>query len=471
MTSRISFSKISMDHLRRSSALILITFFIYLLRLLAFVIQIQNAYAYEPTVREIRASITTITLPDYGAVMIALLVGLYLAFGGLRWLHSRQQSDLFDSLPVKRETAYRMVFLNSFLIILIPAAICTLLQIVILAVIGQFFGAVIGNLLLTFLFTLLAFLASFTTAALAVIMTGHLVVGLLGYGVFAAYMPGIIAFLIPTYADTFFSTSDSSSLYNIFSRVLNYFSPVSLSWNLVNTDGSEWTLAAHQSYLVGIIIWIAAIGAIGYLLYLRRPSEAAGRAMTFKKANPVIRFLIVIPMALYTGLYLHQLSFQNSLIWLFIGVVCGAVVFHSIVECIYQFDIRGVFSRKKQLAITIVICFGFIGIFMADIFGYDKWMPEKSRLASMDLSFDQVTQRDSQYWGQEPDGITGDTMEQALELIQSADSREDENASRSMGLFGGFTEVQSASDDMISLYVTYHMKDGREEAGLLCECA
>lgn len=465
MTSKICFSKICVENLRHRAAFVIVTVFLYLIQLLSFVMQFQNAYAYGPTPQELRASIETITSPGVGVVLIPLLAGIYLAFDGLCALHSRARTDLFGSLPLKRKTEYQMILLNSFLIILIPAAIYTGIEVIILGAAGQLSGTVIRYILLSFLFSLLAFLSSWVTAALAIIMTGHSFVGLLGFGVFAAYMPLIIAFLIPLYANTFFQTCSLTDLCDFFSSMLNYFSPFSLSFGIVDSAGNVWSLGEHLGSIIGIVIWIIVIGMISYVLYIRRPAEAAGRAMAFEKANPVIRFLIVIPMALYTGLYLQQMAFSSSLIWLFAGIAGGAVVFHSIVECIYQFDIRGILSYKKQLAATILICFAFTAVFMADIFGYDKWMPKKENLASMDITFDYMSSQTDRYWGQKPDGITGDTLDAAMELIADATANVRQTGSSSSDAVGSFSIADSddSGANTASITVTYKMKDGKQK--------
>lgn len=462
MTSKISFSKISRENLRHRTAFILVTVFIYLMQLLGFVMQIQNLFVRNDLQPDnIRAAIEELVQPQFTPMLIALILGIGLAFDGFKALHSRSQTDFYGSLPLKRNKEYQLILLNSFIIILIPAVLCSGIEIIILGVIGQLSGIVIGNILLTLVLSLLSFLASWVMAALAIIMTGNVFIGLLGCGVFSCYMPLIVRYLVPSYAGTFFSTYTSS---DFFGSMLNYFSPFSLAFCMTSYD-DMWNLSENGSYIIGMIVWILAIGCISYILYNRRPSEAAGRAMTFEKANPVIRFLIVVPMALYAGLYLQQMALQSSIIWLFAGILIGAVVFHGIVECIYQFDIRGVFSHRKQLLATIVICFAFTGIFMADVFGYDKWMPSRDQIESMEISFDNINNRTDSYWGQAPDGITGDNIDAALELIKEAAKDttvygDDISGNR----LTGAVAVEESDDCLITtMTVTYKMKGGKEK--------
>ena len=66
-------------------------------------------------------------------------------------------------------------------------------------------------------------------------------------------------------------------------------------------------------------LWAVAVTvlliALCVFLYKKRPSEAAGRAMAFRKSQPVIKLLLVVPIALTGSLisvsYTHLLQFRG----------------------------------------------------------------------------------------------------------------------------------------------------------------
>ena len=95
-----------------------------------------------------------------------------------------------------------------------------------------------------------------------------------------------------------------------------------------------------------------------YKLFIKRPSEAAGRAMAFEKCNPVIRILLVIPLSLYLGLYLSSVSNVGTTIWMIVGFILGVILLHGIIESIFQFDIRGLWSHKIQMLSCLAATIG-----------------------------------------------------------------------------------------------------------------
>jgi hypothetical protein len=132
------------------------------------------------------------------------------------------------------------------------------------------------------------------------------------------------------------------------------------------------------------------------------------------------------------------------IIWLLVGILLGAFIFHSIVECIYQFDIRGMFSHRKQLVASMIICFVFTGLFMTDAFGYDNYIPKEDELNSIVINFDSYYTDSTYNLGYEKDGVTGENIATALKLIQDIS---DQNLS-------------ADNDDAYGLTVTYHLKNG-----------
>ena len=100
------------------------------------------------------------------------------------YLHSRKQTDFYESLPIKRATLFRLVVQNSLFIFLIPLVIEEAIEFVIAQ--QQISGGG-WEIVSSSLWYLLIFAATWLTMALAMIMTGNIIVGILGFGVFASY--------------------------------------------------------------------------------------------------------------------------------------------------------------------------------------------------------------------------------------------------------------------------------------------
>ncbi len=393
MTSRVSFPKLLIETLRRHLTAVLITVLGFIIHIIGYFISVQNIISAtyitaEYSINEVLSGahitklppeeleyilqeLAELCNPNLTNGVIAAILGAYLAFDFSRYMHSKRETDLYDSLPIRRQTWFRTIFISSFALFFVLCTVTTGIETAVVYGTGYGSLSLLQGMLWNLVCMLICFLISWFTTALAMVMTGHTVIALLGYGVFASYVPLILAYLVPVYCQRFFETYVSAA----YNEIFYYFSPVTLIYKMTNS-WYDWELAEHTSYIIGGLVFIVILGMITYLLFLRRPSEAAGRAMAFEKANSVIRFMLVIPLALYAGLFLEEMAYTTSTAWLIFGVVFGAFLLHGIMECIFQFDIRALLNKKKQLLITILVCLAFIFVFWIDLFKFDEYVPD-----------------------------------------------------------------------------------------------
>ena len=193
-----------------------------------------------------------------------------------------------------------------------------------------------------------------------------------------------------------------------------YFSPISLLSGLTNSY--QWKSADFNGYLTATIVFVLVVGFIAWILYQKRPAEAAGRAMAFEKVNSVIRFLIVVPLALYCGYFLDATSMMDSKGWLVAGTVIGVVLFHGIMESIFDFDPRSMLSKKKQLLATLGICLGILAGFHLTTDMYNAYIPSVNDVKSVKLTLYDNNVRF--YDLGEVDGISGEQVQNAIKLAE-----------------------------------------------------
>lgn len=458
MTSKTSFSKLLKEHMRHRLGVTVITCVYFLFALMFFVITIQNSMAYEGWTRaEVYATVLNASGPNSLLILCAAL-GALTAICGFAYLHSRTKIDFFHSLPVKRKDMFRVITANSFLVFAAGLLVSTVIEAVITVALGYFTGNVVSNLLLAILCNLLAFAAAFFTAALAMIMTGNVVVGVLGTAVFVTWAPVLIKYaLLELPRIFFFSYVEPPAFMNYF----DYGSPVYLAVRM-QPAASGWNLFEKLPVMAVVCVWIIALAVLCQYLFDIRPSETAGKAMAFPKINPVIRILLVIPAALYTGSYLYSLTLSSSKIWIVIGIVFGTVLFHGIIECIYQFDIRGMWSHWKQMLATMAVVLCLTGSFYLDLYGYDSYVPAAGGVSSVMVEDDGFTYRKEYFWGDSEQSITGKDMENVLALIKDAVKEERQNR------FPGGPEQATdgaVTDSSPTIYYTDNGANAAEQEG------
>lgn len=461
MTSRVSFPKLIIETLRRHTAAVLITVLGFFIHIVTFFMNVQNTlsstyiedYSVEelvggqnPAISRIAENLFDLCSPKFAYGAFALGFGAYLAFDFFRYMHSKRETDFYDSMPIRRQTWFKTLFTSCFLLFFVLSALTTAIEVGIVFSTGYGSLAILQAILWNYICMIGAFLVAWFTTALAMIMTGHSIIAFLGVGVFACYVPLIIANLLPTYCARFFDTY----VYREPNANIYYFSPVTVVYKMTDS-WQEWNIKEHWTYIIGCFILAILVGTIAYVLFLRRPSETAGRAMAFEKANDVIRFIIVIPLTLYAGLLLEEMATMSSMAWLIFGILFGGFLLHGIMECIFQFDIKALLTKKKQLLATFIICIAFVFVFWIDLFKYDDYIPdaEDVKIVKIDsILFGRMNIE----WDSERDWIQGDLVKDAIAVVKE------------------FKDCKIPSDDEIyykennfyNIKITYVMKSGRE---------
>ena len=310
---------------------------------------------------------------EYGNGMIAFLMitaAVVIGVSSFAYLHNKKKVDFYHSIPVRREALFGVQFSGGIFIVGVPA--------------GRILGAMAGGWALNMLYYALMY----STAVAAMMMTGNIVVGVLGTGVFFFLLPGIML-LLCWYCGTFFVTTARylwSSDQSPFMWGVRYLSPFSVYINSFGWKMNE--LSKHVPELICTVLAFLAVTTLDLGLYRKRPSEAAGKAMAFKKSMPPIRILLVLGIGLAGGMFFWSL--QSRLRWGLFGTIVSVVLTHCIVEIIYHFDFKKMFSHRLQLGLCLAAGILVFLSFRYDWYGYDSYIPSKEKVvsASLDISVD-----------------------------------------------------------------------------------
>ncbi|MCR4587546.1 MAG: DUF6449 domain-containing protein [Lachnospiraceae bacterium] len=313
---------------------------------------------------------------DYNGISLFtfLILGfaLLLAFNGFLYLHSSKKTDFYHNLPVRREKWFAVITTNSFLICMVPYLVFGLLASLLIIVncgsilpIYAFFRGFLANMVY--------FLMIFMTAAVAIMLTGHVFVGFLATGVFFLYGPLLIAVqeALMHLFHTYYDASDRTA------AKLIHVSP--LFWGF-NGFASGLSCVPLCRFLLFTLLWVVLLGLLALYLYRIRPSEAAGHAMSFPVTKAPIKFLIAIPVGLACGFIVDSVLY-DQILWTIFGIFCGVVFTVCIMEIIYHSDFKKLFAHKIQLILCLVITFAIFGIFRLDLFGYDRYLPDEKGFA------------------------------------------------------------------------------------------
>lgn len=455
MTSRISLGKLIKEELKHHIISIFAVVLVFLGEILFFYFAIQKLIQEGRTMQYYREVLASEGEPTITAMIPTMMLAVLLAIEYFNYLHSQQKVDFYMSLPMRRKNQFWMGIIVCGIIYLVPCVCATGCECIVMYATGYGTSLCLENMIWRFLCKMIAFAACFLTMTLAMIMTGHLVVAMLGFGAFCSYVPLILRWIVPVYESVFFDTYTAS--YDS-SGVWNYFSPITLIYGLTR-DYLNWTIARHWQYFIASIVFVVIIGCITRIAYIKRPAEAAGRAMAFSKMNSLIRFLIVIPLALYFGWVISEVAPNATIGWLFGGMIIGAVILHGIMESIFQFDMRGMYTKKKQLGISIFICGVFILFFQMDIFKYDAFVPDAEKIESVKVipTYKNTNLTDGIYVDQFG-GMSGEVVNDVVKLAEILVTQNDQ-----------IKEELNLGDSNINgeigaVTITYQMKNGGTKA-------
>ena len=336
----------------------------------------------ESTREYMEANILSLLKVNPMAAAVLIGAAVLWAVTSFCYLHNSKKVDFYHSIPVKRHVLYIANYFNGIWVTAAVYLVFTAVTILLAGRCGISGGIHTGRIWMGALINVVFYSLLYTTVSAAMMLTGNIVVALLGTVVFFSYGPAVVG-LSMAYMDTWFKTyRETAVISDLFEKLLERTSPfTAYVYALGNFgEGRNVTGAVVTALLVTVVL---AVGT--YCLYWLRPSEAAGKAMAFAVSQPVIRVLITVVAGLGIGDFFWSLQRSNG--WMVFGVVCGSVISHCVIESIYHFDFRKLFSHKEQLAFSTIAALAILFSFRFDVFGYDTYLPsaDKVAYASVDI--------------------------------------------------------------------------------------
>jgi Flp pilus assembly protein, protease CpaA len=382
MTSRSLFFKLQKEDLKRriwTLALAILVFFLSFPVYNALMIGNYRDYSDDKAVYEV---ILNFMEPNPWIILVTVAGALICGLSSFYYLHSKKKVDLYHSLPIKREQQFAVNYINGILIYLVPYVLNLLLCILLFLIEGYMDGKLFRAALITLGMNTLFYFFLYTIVIIAVMLTGNFVVSCLGTGVFFCYGP-MLALVKETYFNDFFHTYYSYGRSAVLTCFLSPLGSYIAAAQKINSGKSQGLF----ELLVKIFILTVLMIALALFLYKKRPSEAAGKAITHEYSKPVIKFFLILPLTLAGGMIFRDSSSGRSDGWYIFGLIFAFFLIYAIIEIIYNFDIRSAFRYRKQMlfcggVIILAVC-----AFRFDWFSYDSYIPKEEKIETMGVAF------------------------------------------------------------------------------------
>ena len=409
MMSKISFSKLLKEDMKRRSwliALVSVLLFIAQPVIILFLVEglMDSANEGLMTLAEVKTDYMNLIgfEENYLVAILLILFAVLIGISGYSYLHSRVQLDFYHSLPVKRRKWFLVQLVSGLLIFAVPYFLSTVLSLLVGVANGIMEAGIFAAAMECFIINILGFMVIYLTSILAMIMTGKILIGIMGFCTFLAYGPGVV-FVLNNLIGRFFTTAIGEQVYGM---AYSLSSPI-LLWMKVREKWQVYDKETVSAWIYLGILILLVIVLFGLCMWLntKRNTEAAEQSMAFSKTESVIKIMLVIPLSLAIGLLLSTMAHRNFEVWFFIGILLGAVLINAIIEFIYHLDIRELFVRKLQLVLAMLITVVIGCIFQFDFIGYDSYLPAMEDVEQMAL-YSYGVNGSFAYRVTEDDGIT-----------------------------------------------------------------
>lgn len=324
-----------------------------------------------------------------GLAVLTMIVAVVSAISGFAYMHSSKKLDVYHSIPIKRESLFLQQYCYGIIYFLVPMIIHVLICFGISVANGVAVATIFGQVCEFVLVHLLMYLAVYAVTLVAVCLTGNIVISVLGAGILLFYSC-VLEFLKHELMAKFFETYYGSE----YTISIWAFSPVHLILNMV----SEGEDAGYIGFYIKLVLMAVVYTVAAVLLYKKRPTEAAGKTMTYPVTEPVIKTMVVFPSAIGCGfLFAGIISNSNEFAWFVFGCVFGFVIICPLMEVIYRKDVKAVFHRPLQIVFNGVLVIAVVFIFQFDLFGYDTYIPAENKVESYAIAMPKLNYINTDY--------------------------------------------------------------------------
>lgn len=384
MTSKNCFSKMIVRDLKERGVWLISSIILFLLIYPVQILMSLDAIAsYMKGDEEFYSSITEqfSSLISFGngiMYVVIVIMAFLLAMSGFWYVYSGVKTDFYHSLPIKREKLFLERYVTGILIFIVPYFISLILGYGAGIMKGAGTSGILNLCAKGFVTNVVLFLLLYNLAVLGVLLTGNLFTGVLAYGAFLIY--GILLeSTISLTKYTFFTTYiENSRLSQSFEGKFGKLSPLYVFDMILSNNKISMK---DVSVVFGISVLFLVICMFVYKI---RPTEAYHKSIAFKKLQPIIKVLVVLPVSACVGILSSEIVGQNF-IWYVGGLLVTAVLLSFAMEFLYYLDIRECIRPKISTGLILGMLVIMAVALKLDLIGFDTYLPKESRVKNMSI--------------------------------------------------------------------------------------
>ena len=350
--------------------------------------------------KEMAESANRVLTGEYSFLFIIVFVAAVLcALGLFGWVFNKNKVDFYNSQPITRKKRFLSLYLTGLIIMLTCLAAGLLSAFFIAAAYGVK-PLMIRELLLINAGYILMFMFIYSAALGAVMLTGSMMTFFMAF-FWICIFSYVLGLIISALGSIYFRTGE---LEGEFINKIYQFSPV--YWlaefydclsRLFYRDilapkspaAATEIFARLNTALTVSTVTVILVSALAFLMFEKRQSEAAGKALAFRFTKTPVRIVLTVTVSLgfcIFGSYIGNEMNSDDIFWTAFFLVTGAAISHAVIEIIYNSDIRALVKDKAELLLCIVLACFVVSVFKYDLVGFDRYVPGLDALESIELS-------------------------------------------------------------------------------------
>lgn len=407
----ISFASLMIEDLRHRKWMLVLSGIVQLLLgpfVTVFILSRYNSRYYvtdpEVMVRQALDSVDTLFRGYLGGleIVIAVCGALIVGIGGFRHLFNKSMTDMMNSVPVKRGKQFAVIYLNGFLMWLVPFMVSVAITLIIVAARLGSYGVMptaFACFLQTFAGALITFMCVYNLAVLAAAISGTVfnsLVNMLCLGLDAAIAYLCLILMAQNFFDNFWRPS-------LDILEIGWMSPLvsSVMYGFVIADRMDRAdlYFDSPSTVICLILTIAVCIInliVAYRIYVTRKSEAAESGTIGKVYKFVLRFVNSMLAGLYVALLVKNvIGDEGYVFWCMVITAVFTVLMFGILEIIQKKSFRSFFDHIGQMIGSVIVAEIILSVFLFDLINFDNHIVPEDNIAEAYIRMNP----DYYYWG------------------------------------------------------------------------
>lgn len=312
----------------------------------------------------------------YLAVPVGAVFGLMVAMALFSYLMNNRSAGMLHALPIRREGLFLTNWVSGLSFFALPNAVMMFIALLAQAMMGAFHLAL--TLRWFALHTVIA-MFFFCFAVCCAMFTGHILALPVFYGVLNGLVAGL-CFLVDNAMRVLLVGYAGSTL--VGSALSRWCTPI---WHLLlqveRGDGGWFDTASTAIALGYSVVLGAAFTLIAVVVYQHRQLERAGDVVTVGWVRPIFQYGVGACSGLAFGTVIYENFFGSFGPWVFVAlVVACAIVGGFVGRMLLKKSLRVFAESWKGCAGLGLAMLFLLGGARADLFGYQKWVPDPAKV-------------------------------------------------------------------------------------------